>query len=92
MYNNKHIYVVHEVINMSKQSVHVGLNKELYDNLNSVSLRTGLSKNSIIEEALADYLEEQQDIQLAYDVLKEIENGDTKVLAWSDAKKQLDIK
>ncbi len=72
---------------MDTETIAVRLQKELNQRLSSLAARTGRSKSFYVKQALAYYLEDMEDIDLAVD---RIENPGERV-SMEEAKRILDV-
>ena len=72
---------------METESIAVRLNKELHQRLINLAAKTGRSKCFYVKRAIAQYLENMEDVYLAID---RIENSEGRV-SMEEAKRILDV-
>lgn len=72
-----------------KSSLHISIPSKLLEQLNNYTEEAGKSRNQIIAELIAEWIEDQEDIKVANKVLQDIKTGKTKAISWDGMKRNL---
>lgn len=63
----------------------------IYNQLNTLSKKSGINKTKFLKQALLEYMEDREDYFLAVEALEDLEAGRDKIVSWGEVKKELDL-
>ena len=63
----------------------------IYNQLDSLSKKSGIDKAKFIKQALLEYMEDREDYFLAVEALEDLKAGRDKIVSWDEVKKELGV-
>lgn len=67
------------------------VNDNIYNQLDSLSKKSGIDKTKFLKQALLEYMEDREDYFLAVEALEDLKAGRDKTVTWNEVKKELDL-
>ncbi len=72
-----------------KSSLHISMPSKMLERFNYYTDELGVSRNHIITDLVEEWLEDQRDIKLIEQSLKELEDGQDEIISHADFKEKL---
>jgi RHH-type rel operon transcriptional repressor/antitoxin RelB len=64
---------------------------EIYNQLDSLSKKSGINKTKFLKQALLEYMEDREDYFLAIEALEDLKSGRDKIVSWDEVQKELGL-
>ena len=64
---------------------------EIYNQLDSLSKKSGINKTKFLKQELLEYMEDREDYFLAIEALEDLKSGRDKIVSWDEVQKELGL-